>query len=1020
MSGFILLVLLIFVGPYILIAVLWTKLNRLDRRLDDTINWANTLASNARREARAPEPEPEPVPETVPATPDAEEAAPPEQTAIPATRLETPEEPEPQPQPEPELEPEQEPEPEPEPATLAYASEAADQVATQDLTPPPPDDTPPPEDLRPPEDMGPRFDFEDIFGKRLSIWAGGIVLAIAGIFLVQYSIEQGLITPTIRVVLGFAFGLALLGGAEAAYRFEHKVEDPRVRQALAGAGIATLYGAFYLAGTSYGLIGAGVAFVGLAAVTAAAIALSFRFGLACAVLGLVGGFAAPVMVDSDSANIPVLALYLALVTGGLAWTGEQQSRRWLGYIALAVGLGWGLVMQLAGLQGNGDLAALGVYLVILGTAIPAFFAFRGGPSLPQVAAAGIATLQMAVLVSNGEFAPLTWGLYLLIGAALAGLGWRFTEVRAGSAIAALIGLWLLALWLEPAPTFFALVAAAMALIFGAVPVLHEWRGAANLLDRAQVAVVSVGIGVCAYFHFGSWEAITGPVTLAGGFVALALLPLAGFALRWRSADALDPRDDLPLIGAAHALVFVAILMLAPAWTAPVIAAALALAVLALLWKRDESVLLIAGWAAIAVGIAALILTPDWVSEMLRVLGQGEFALNFQSALRWAVCTLPLLALGMLRTDRPTRPLADTLAAALAYGAVAQVVPSEALAWLTAVAAVAVFALREDRLGGWGALLAISGMWAVEPVVEWLNAGFWAIQGEPFLSDGAIAPIDLALRIAPALAACAMIGWRTQTQIRLRAPLLAAAGTVAVIALHSLYKLAWSMDSMLRFEWYGMGERTIWQALLVAAAMGATRLLRAPASDPVRIGLLLTALAHFAWFTLFAHNPLHAVQHVGPTPVANWLTAAYGVAITALILLREDAAAFRARLRQGVDIAIMVLISLLAVSLLRQVFAGSVLTAEFIGPTESLLLSLLGIALALGFLWWGSMRSERVWRIGSLVLMLGAVLKVFLVDAAGLSGLLRIASFMALGFSLIGIVWVYSRQLRANAREQTAD
>ena len=45
-------------------------------------------------------------------------------------------------------------------------------------------------------------------------------------------------------------------------------------------------------------------------------------------------------------------------------------------------------------------------------------------------------------------------------------------------------------------------------------------------------------------------------------------------------------------------------------------------------------------------------------------------------------------------------------------------------------------------------------------------------------------------------------------------------------------------------------------------------------------------------------------------------------------------------------------------------------------------------------------------------MLIAVFKVFLIDAAGLAGLLRIASFMALGFSLIGIGWVYSRQLKS--------
>ena len=75
-------------------------------------------------------------------------------------------------------------------------------------------------------------------------------------------------------------------------------------------------------------------------------------------------------------------------------------------------------------------------------------------------------------------------------------------------------------------------------------------------------------------------------------------------------------------------------------------------------------------------------------------------------------------------------------------------------------------------------------------------------------------------------------------------------------------------------------------------------------------------------------------------------------------------------------------------------------------------------LAVGFLWWGSQTGERSWRIGSLVLMLLAVAKVFIFDAAGLEGLARIASFMALGFSLIGIGWFYNRQLRMTGEERT--
>jgi uncharacterized membrane protein len=111
-----------------------------------------------------------------------------------------------------------------------------------------------------------------------------------------------------------------------------------------------------------------------------------------------------------------------------------------------------------------------------------------------------------------------------------------------------------------------------------------------------------------------------------------------------------------------------------------------------------------------------------------------------------------------------------------------------------------------------------------------------------------------------------------------------------------------------------------------------------------------------------------------------------------------------------DGAVMALIALFALSALRQLFAGSILTGDEMGQTEDLLRSLLGILLALGFLWWGARTGKRSWRIGSLVLIVLAVFKVFLVDTAGLEGLLRIASFMALGFSLIGIGWVYSRQL----------
>jgi hypothetical protein len=333
------------------------------------------------------------------------------------------------------------------------------------------------------------------------------------------------------------------------------------------------------------------------------------------------------------------------------------------------------------------------------------------------------------------------------------------------------------------------------------------------------------------------------------------------------------------------------------------------------------------------------------------------------------------------------------------------------AWSAAAAAIALLILQPARVAAWTAALAITAAWALVPLAKWATAGALALFGEPFLATEAIAPLDLALRVAPVLAVLGVIAWRGQDRrFDVRLAVWLGLGALGVIALHSLYKQAFAITSLFRFEHFAMGERTIWQAVLVATAFGAGERLSDGLRRPVVTGLLAAALAHFGWFTLILHNPLWSVQHVGPTPVANWLTLAYLAAMAGVWLAGREWAFVSGSVRVTVDAVLMALVTLLAFSLLRQMFAGSVLTASSIGQSESLLMSLLGIVLALGFLWWGSWRKLRSWRIGSLVLMLAAVIKVFLIDAAGLEGLLRIASFMALGFSLIGIGWVYSRQL----------
>jgi uncharacterized membrane protein len=174
-----------------------------------------------------------------------------------------------------------------------------------------------------------------------------------------------------------------------------------------------------------------------------------------------------------------------------------------------------------------------------------------------------------------------------------------------------------------------------------------------------------------------------------------------------------------------------------------------------------------------------------------------------------------------------------------------------------------------------------------------------------------------------------------------------------------------------------------------------------------------AAAHETLYTLLIHNPLYAPQSVGSWPILNLLLPAYGLALGLTIAGKRMVRPISEQLARGLEALQMVLVVLFAFSELRQLFHGTYLTAPGLPVAEDILRSILAIALAIGFLLWGIASRQRDWRIASLALMLAAVGKVFLLDASGLEGVIRIASFVALGLSLIGIGWLYSRHLGAD-------
>ncbi len=174
----------------------------------------------------------------------------------------------------------------------------------------------------------PSVTLEQRFGIKLPVWTGGIALALSGIFLVKYSIEQELLGPSVRVIFGIIFGIILIA---AAYFLRTRKEIPngeRITQALAGAGIAVLYAAVYTASSVYYLIPITFGFLGLAMVTGLAVSLSLLYGPPIALLGLLAGFITPVLFSTDNISTPMLFIYLYLVFSGLMII-IKQKRWWI-------------------------------------------------------------------------------------------------------------------------------------------------------------------------------------------------------------------------------------------------------------------------------------------------------------------------------------------------------------------------------------------------------------------------------------------------------------------------------------------------------------------------------------------------------------------------------------------------------------------------------------------------------------------------------------------------------------------
>ncbi len=265
---------------------------------------------------------------------------------------------------------------------------------------------------------------EHNFGARLPVWIGGIAFALGGLFLVKYSIDNNLLSPLVRVLLGGLLGLGLLAGGDVVRKRPNFANGRRIAQSLSGAGVAVLYLAIYAATSLYELISPALGFVGLSGVTATAIVLSLRYGKPIALLGLIFGFITPALVPSNEPSAAILFTYLIVLFGGAMLLIRQQNWWDLALPTLGASLGWALIWIVASF--GDDMLVLGFYLSVLAGLVAYFNQGHvrdrqtgEAPRLDLRTAFGYlgvsgATVIFALGLALARFDLSEWGLFALL------------------------------------------------------------------------------------------------------------------------------------------------------------------------------------------------------------------------------------------------------------------------------------------------------------------------------------------------------------------------------------------------------------------------------------------------------------------------------------------------------------------------------------------------------------------------------------------------------------------------------
>lgn len=805
--------------------------------------------------------------------------------------------------------------------------------------------------------------FESRLGARWAVWLGGITLGLGGILLVKYSIENGLLSPAVRLAMAALFGLLLAAAGEAIRRrampgIAAAYSNAMIPGVLTAAASLTLFGVVFAAYGIYEYIGPTTAFILLALVAFATLGLSLLHGQALAGLGLFGSMVTPAMIASETPNF--WALFGFLTVSWVATALAARYQRWKVVPALAnIGLGlWTIGYTMASNTVSAEPVMFALLAMIAGSIwiwpgkVYEHVAENRLPPTEEVS--GKAANRVLAFLARP---PLAINLTASLAMVLTALAMLATSAGISMHPAFVVAVLIIGLAALGAGRLHAVWPA----IFASLAAL----GCANILAQNSLDFLSTPNGVASPVSVAVDHSLQASITRIMGIVFLLF---AVEAIRRRTSK--DPAFGT-------------------------------------LWALIGSIV------PVGLGVISFLeygnLTRDWLHA---AYGLAVGLVLFGAACRFDRSSdtafgrpVNILVVGsflgfLLTIHALTNGLATTILIPLLgfiYVLGTQRRPWPALAWVMAFA-----------------LITVLGRIAWEPTIV----------GPQNLGTTPVFNALLAGYGIPALLAV-LSAWllRHSPDVRVRNFLQALASLMVLLTLAILTRHAMN-GGVLNDAVPTLGEQSIY-TLLTIGMSGVLMTLDLKSPSPVfRYGSMLAGclaminvlIAHF-----FVLNPYFTGENTGRWPFFNLLLIGYllpGAAYAGLAYYARDK-------RPQPYVALLALWGAAlgfawATLSVRRFWQGENI-ADWKGflQGETYSYSVVWLAIGVLLLALGSRFDAKSLRLASAALVLLAVAKAFLIDMSNLEGVLRALSFIGLGVVLIGIGLFYQKILTAKPKEDTA-